>query len=175
MPTIEELAEPLGRLGRASVKAELKRTGDALMPGEAPNMLAVGQYEGIGNSLLLLTDTRLIAMNETGTFGKKLITRDVQFDRVTDVQVDQGLATGTLTLSTAGDRFVIKSVLPAGAATTIANHIRQRMASASASVAATAAPLNIEDRLARARALLDSGAIEDAEYQTMRQRILSEA
>lgn len=174
MPTIEELAEPLGKLGRASVKAELRRVGDALMPGEEPLMLGTGQYEGIGNSLLIVTEQRLVAMNETGAFSKKLITRDIRFDQVTDVQVDQGIAAGTLMLLTAGGSFQIKTVLPQGRATDIANHVRQRMGT-HAPTSSASAPATLEERLQRAKAMLDSGVIDDAEYQAMRARILAEA
>ena len=56
-------------------------------------------------------------------------------------------------------------------ATTIAEYLRTHAGQPSATPAAGASPT---DRLAQAKSLLDAGAISQEEYDSMRQRILSE-
>lgn len=128
MPSISDLAETtLGRAERFSVKAELKRADTTLLPDETVHLIAVGSYRGAGNSLILLTDTRLVALNEVGAFAKKLQVHDVRFDRVSSVQSESGRVSGSVTLNTSGGDVEIGKVLPTGRAEQVAAFIRSKM------------------------------------------------
>jgi hypothetical protein len=122
--TIEQLADGLGRMERASVKAELKRAAEVLLPDEQPSIVAVGRYEGAGNSLLILTDRRFIIVNETGSFTKTLNTRDVVRSRITDVE-SKISRNGEITIHTAATKIRVHGILPVANATQIANALRQ--------------------------------------------------
>lgn len=103
MPDIQQLAEStLGRVERLSVKAELKRAGEIIQPGEDVAMLAVGSYTGSGNNLIIVTDRRLIAINEVGAFNKRLHVQDITYDRITHVQSEDSRINGRVILATAG-------------------------------------------------------------------------
>ena len=128
MADIQALAEStLGRAERFSVKAEIKRADEVIDPGETVEMLAVGSYKGSGNSLVILTDTRLIVLNETGAFAKKLHVHDMLHRRVSNVRTESGRVHGKLTLSSSGDDMEIDRILPTGRSDEIARAIRARL------------------------------------------------
>jgi len=129
MTDVQKLAETvLGRAERFSVKAELKRAGEILDDGEEVELLAVGSYEGAGNSLILVTDRRVIALNETGgIFGKKLAVHDVPYSRITSVSSQVGRVHGAVTLASSGGDMEIERILPPGRAAELAGVVRRRL------------------------------------------------
>lgn len=129
MADVQQLAETtLGKSERFSVKAELQRAASVLHPNETVTMIAVGNYRGGGNSLLIATDQRLVALNQTGAFmSKKLQVHDVRYDRVSSVQSASGRVSGSVTLNTAGGDVDIEKILPSGRADELAAFIRSKM------------------------------------------------
>jgi hypothetical protein len=129
MSTVQELAEStLGTAERFSVKAELARADHELDPGETVEMLAVGRYEGVGNSLIILTDRRIVALNETGPmFRKKLQAHDLRFSRITSVQSENGRVHGKIILNTNSGDIEIEKMLPTGRAVEMGRALRSRL------------------------------------------------
>ena len=126
--TIAELAETtLGRAERFSVKKELAKADTTLLPDETVHLIAVGSYRGAGNSLILVTDTRIVALNEVGSFSKRLQVHDVRYDRVSSVQSEAGRISGSVKLNTSGGDIEIDKILPTGRADEVAAFIRSRM------------------------------------------------
>lgn len=169
MVDIQHLAETtLGTLERFSVKAELKRAHDVIQPGETVQMLAVGAYKGAGNNLIIVTDQRLIAINEVGAFNKRLQTHDVRHERVSSVQSESSRASGRITLNTSGGDVDIEKVLPTGRSDEIANYIRSRIGMSSAPAAVSYA-----DELKKLAALRDAGIVTPDEFDAKKADILA--
>lgn len=129
MTDIQQLAETtLGRADRFSVRAELGRAAEILEDDETVAMIATGAWEGAGNSLIVATDRRLIALNQTGgLLGKKLHVQDVPYARVTSVRSDAGRVNGSLTLTVSGGDVSIGRILPTGRAAELAAFIRRSL------------------------------------------------
>lgn len=163
MGDVQQMAEAtLGRFERASVKAELKRAAEVLKPGETVAMLAVGSYTGAGNSLLLVTDQRFIAVNETGGFmGKKLQVHDIAFDRVSHVSSETGRL-GKLTINASGGDIEVDKVLPGERAGEIASFIREQLHSKSPSAPVAA---SFADELRKLADLRSAGILTDEEFE----------
>lgn len=169
MADIQQLAETtLGKIERYSVKAELKRAHEVIQPGETVQMIAVGNYKGAGNSLVIVTEQRLVAINETGAFNKKLQTHDVRYDRVSSVQSESSKVSGSVTLNTSGGDIEIEKVLPTGRATEVATYVRSRIGQP-----AGAAPVSVADELRKLAELRDAGIVTPEEFEAKKADLLA--
>lgn len=172
MATVQELAETtLDRLQRYTVKAELKRADEVIQPNEAVQMVAIGSHKGAGNSLVVVTDQRIVLMNETGGFTKKLQVHDITYHKISHVSSEIGRL-GTLKLNASGGDIEIEKMLPGPRAGEIASYIRDRIGgSASASPAATG-PDPVA-QLAQLKSLLDAGVLTQEEFDTKKAELLT--
>lgn len=171
MADIQELAETtLGKMERFSVKAELKRASEVIQAGETVQMLGVGNYKGAGNSLIIATDQRIIALNETGSFvSKKLQVHDIAYGRISHVGSETGRL-GKLSMNASGGDIEIDKFLPGERAGEIASYIRDRMNSGS-SVAPAA--VSVADDLRKLADLRDAGIVTPEEFESKKAELLA--
>jgi len=172
MTDVQQLAETtLGKFERMSVKAELKRADEVIQSGERVEMLAVGSYRGSGNSLIIATDRRLIALNETGMFGKKLQVHDITYSHISHVASEAGVTNGKIMIAASGGDIDIERILPTGRSAEIANYIRTRLGT-TVTPASTTAP-DITDQLRKLGELHAAGVLTDEEFSAKKAELLA--
>jgi hypothetical protein len=155
-------------------KREINKLPEVLWEGETVEMLAAGMYGG-GMGLVAMTDMRLVFLKH-GIMSQTV--EDFPYSKISSVQWQANMLTGTLTVFASGNKAEIGSMQkPDGKA--MADKLRAKLAqdAAPAGPAAPVAPAeapasDIAGRLETLDKLRAVGAITDAEYQDRRAKIL---
>ncbi|MFE4697163.1 PH domain-containing protein [Streptomyces sp. NPDC056738] len=173
-PDIDAAAARLS--GTFGAKREIERLPSVLWEGETVEMLAKGHYAG-GIGLIAMTNLRLI-FYKNGIMQQTV--EDFPYGKISSVQWQGGMLTGTLTVYTSGNRADIQNVLK-NDGKILADELRRHIAQGTvpgappagpAVVAAPAAGPDVASRLATLDQLRGQGLISDEEYTQRRTQIL---
>jgi hypothetical protein len=149
---------------------EIKKLVEHLWEGERVERMTTGYY-GNGNGLIVLTDRRLLFIQD-GMLSHK--TEDFPLDKLSSVQWSSGIALGSITVFSAGNKAVIQKMNKVDGKAMV-DLVRGRMndgaqAPAAAPVATPASdPFADIERLAELR---DKGIITEDEFTAKKQALL---
>ena len=128
----EEIArDRLGKLLSITAKKELEALPRQLLPDEIVLNMVVGDFaqekHKRGKGLLVLTDRRVIFLNSSGAFVKKISVEDFALKHITSIRADESTVYGELSISTSGGGATLSKAQPKERAHEIAQHIRGLM------------------------------------------------
>lgn len=170
---LDQLAnDQLGRMWKRTVSKPLEMVPRELTEGEAIELMLAAVLDG-DRGLLLLTDRRLLFVGSAGLMGRRQVSQDFRLAEIRSVEFKQGHASGQFTVLGSGIETEFNAVQPKDALPEFVRAVRARAGSGTAAPAASSVK-SPSERLADAKAMLDAGAISQAEYDEIRQRILSE-
>jgi len=147
---------------------EIRNLEGNLWEGETVRAMTRGLY-GKGQGLIVLTDRRLFFTLE-GIMSKT--NEDFPFDRVSSVSWSSGLALGTITIFSAGNKAEIKNVNKADGKEMV-DAVRGMIASPQPGTAHPTTPgVDVGGQLSNLAGLHAAGALTDAEFAAAKARLL---
>jgi hypothetical protein len=154
---------------------EVKRLATHLREGERVERLAQANRPGKpGVGLLALTDRRLLLVKER-MFGAKA--EDFTLDKISWVEWKSGLATGTATISSMGNKLEVGMNKDDGKA--ITDLLRDRISALQSASAATGSgqgtepARDIPDQIRKLGELRDAGVLTEEEFEAKKAELLS--
>ena len=172
MPTLEALQARLASLKvprQITRTPEIKELPTLLGDGEDVGRIARGLYDG-GVGVLVATDKRLIFVDKRWF---SLRVEDFPYERVSSVQYEGGLLLGKVTIHSSGNSAEISNV-DKTLASDLCSFVRGRLSAGAGGDGERATVDTTIDSLAKLKRLKDEGVIDDAQYETMRHRVLEE-
>lgn len=173
----EDIQVAVDRLAgsKFGIKKELKNLPLRLFEGEQVLAVAGGQY-GKGNGLLVLTDERMLFVNEG--FGSAKV-EDFAFDRISSIEEKSGMMTSEIKVFASGNDGHIKGIFKADA-TQFADAARKQLRSRKSAPAAQSAPqaaaqpaIDPLDQLQKLAGLRDAGIITADEFETKKSALMA--
>ena len=156
---------------RFLTRGEIRELPAILWEDEIPLMLTEGLYHK-GRGLLVATDRRLVFIDK-GMFGS-LKVEDFGYDRITSVESQTGLFSGTIVIYASGNSEEISSVSNVDV-TAMSGFLRNRIynpKAATSSSNSSAGTVSAAEELAKFSALLNQGVITQEEFDAQKSRLL---
>lgn len=176
MPSHDEIMEQIKSLDSASKflgKKEIKELPSILWHDEVIKEVAQGMHEK-SMGLIAATDRRVIFVDK-GLFGG-LKVEDFAYDKITSIQYETGLLTGSITIFTSSNKAKITQV-DKDRVRNLAEAVRHRISGNQAAQAQQSQPaadggdwIAALERLAK---LKEQGILDDAEFNAEKAKILS--
>ncbi len=150
------------------VRRELKAVHELLAEGEMVLNLAAGGYDG-RQGLLVVTERRLFFFEKGMARSRQ---EDFPYSKVSSIQTETKMTSGSLVIFVSGNKAVIKQVMPKERVAEIGEYVRSRISDGPPRVDAPAGPTGAPERLRSLQAMLDQGLISPDEFESKRREIL---